>query len=228
MPDVNPKDNQNNISLSLKLEDPVYDADNGIAAALDGKIYTSVKRNHYLIEAYRWIANAITEKFGVEMAAEKLSGLVATQSFTMSSSGTTINQDVLHPFRVTTSGSIIYFRDKKAALDFDVKKFALRGFAIEGDKVYVYLRTAGTLTLQNSGTATLYYIKSDRIDYSSGSEVAVNTAPDITLNAWANDACTYYAAGVAILDQASSIVEPDPSMIEVGNRFIAMALQRLP
>lgn len=225
-----PRDNQNNIILSMKLEDPVggVGIDNGTASVLDGVVYSSVKRNHYLIEAYRWLVSQVFNKYGAEESAERLSGVIGTQVFAMDAAGTSVNRDILYPFRVVVGTTPIFFRDKKSNLDTDVVRYANRAFAMEAEKIYVYLRIAGVMTKQVSGSATLYYLKSPRIDSTSGTEVPTNSLPDITLENWANDACVYYAAGIALLDSASSIVDPDEGMIKIGNRFIAMALQKLP
>lgn len=219
MADTTPRNNQNAVNLGLLLDDATAGADNGIRAAADGKWLTAAKKNYYLHEAYRWILTTIRDP-------QALQGLIATQAITFSSVGVTLNKDYMFPlslYRVSTADS--FNLTKRVSLDDDFMPSLTNFFVIEGGKIYAYVRAAGVLAALNSGSGTFFYMKADRID-SNGADVAVNTAPDTTVDRWALDACVLYAAGRACLDK--SIIDSAPEWMEKGNRFMAAAMEKLP
>lgn len=176
------------------VEDIVTGGDNGIIAATDGKIFSASIVNQRLLEAYAWIVNELVAKLGVPAASLVLSDSIVQQlNFSIASAGTSVNKDYLFPVRLLQSATVFGLKIK-SQLDADLDPYLDNGYAIDGGKIYVYQRVAGTLTLLNTGTATLHYLKADRIDPTTGAEVAVNTTPDITLNSRWHEACIFYAA----------------------------------
>ncbi len=182
MADTTPIINAVNVDLANKLNDPVNNADNGVAVATDGSVFLAVQRNLALCDAMNQLAVRLIGNYGVDGAASKCEGLVATQSITFSSSGTSINKDYIAPLRLVGSATPEFLFRPKATLDLDLDIRIDRAYTIEGGLLYGYIRSAGTLTKQSSGTATFYYIKSDRKSTSTGAPVAYNTAPDTTID----------------------------------------------
>ena len=218
--------NQLSVNLSLVLDDAVSGADNGIAAASDGMWATAVKRNAYLNEAFRWIACAMIDKYGVSAGADYVQGLIATQTPTFSASGTSVNKDYLYPLRLFKTGTgDSFYLSKRASLDDDFMPWITNFYVVEAGKIYAYTRTSGTLAALGSGTGTFYYIKADRVD-TNGADVASNTTPDITLNRRWYDACVLYAASRAAFDK--SVIDNDPAWSDKANRFYVGAMEKLP
>lgn len=226
MADNTPRHNQNQVNLALLLDDATTGADNGIAASTDGMWATAVKKNYYLHEAYRWIADTIIAKFGIASGSDLLQGLISTQSITFSSSGVNLNKDYLYPVRLYKSATTdSFYLSKRASLDDDFMPWITNFYTLEAGKLYAYQRTAGTLSALNGGTGTLYYIKAERLD-SNGADVASNTTPDITLDRRWHDACVLYAASRAALDKG--IIDNDPAWQDKANRFFVAAQEKLP
>jgi len=228
MPDTTPVANQININLSLLLEDAVYDADNGLAAALDGVIYTGVKRNKYVAEAERELVLTLTNRLGYEKATEALQGAMVSTTITTSSSGASVPKNFICPSKLTFSNIDAQYVLTKSKLDQDLDPYLNYGYTISGGKIYFYKRVAGVMTISDAESATFLYFGVQRTDSTTGSDVSVNTAPDIAIDARWNDFLTLYAAARASFDSVSAIADPDPTMVEKGNRFMAMAMEKLP
>ena len=228
MADTTPVQNLNSVNLSLLLDDAVTGGDNGIAAAADGEPFTATKRNAYLHQAYRWLVQKLVESFGITRASDLLPGFVATQDVTFSASGVTLNKNYMFPLRLykASAGGGFMLSKRSSLTDDDFSPFISNFYVIEAGKLYAYQRTSGTLAILAAGTGTLFYLKADRKDVTTGAEVASNTAPDTTVDGWAIDASVYYAAGAACLDK--SIIDNDPEWASKGNRFMAMAMEKLP
>lgn len=226
MADNVPRHSQNAVNLALLLDDATTGADNGIASATDGMWATAVKKNYYLHEAYRWIADTIISRYGLALGADMIQGLISTQTITFASGGVSLNKDYLYPVRLYKSGTTDSFMlSKRASLDDDFMPWITNFYVLEGLKLYAYQRTAGTLAVLASGTGTFYYIKADRLD-TNGVDVAANTTPDTTLDRRWHDACVLYAASRAALDK--SIIDNDPAWQDKANRYYVAAMEKLP
>ena len=223
-----------NVRLANLLDDAVTGSDNGIAAATDGMWCTSTKRNQYLNEAMRYVVLYLfnqaetNEDIGEALAA----GSKKTQAITFSGSGVALNADYLYHAALIDSNKQEYkFVRIKSNLDQDLDPYLDAAYTIEGSttttapKLYAYLRVAGVMTLQSSGTATLYYLFADRLD-SNGVDIAVNTTPDAVIDLRYFDAIVLYAAGRAAFDK--SIIDSDPTWADKGNRYMAQASTLLP
>lgn len=195
MADTTPISNSLNIRVSHVLEDILTaGADNGVTATTNGNAFTYSMRNEALAEAYAYLGQTFVNKF-TPIGAEKLcEGLVATQSVTFSASGTAINKDFIAPIRLIKSTGVIYHQGIKSHFDSDMEPLLDYGFAIEGNKVYGYERAAGVMAVLSTGTATLYYIKADRTNTTTGAVVAANTSPDTTIDPQYHDFLVGYAA----------------------------------
>lgn len=204
MADTTPISNYLNIRISHILEDILtVGADNGVTATTNGNAFTASMRNEKLTEALGYLAKALINKFGSQGVEAQAEGLVATQSVTLASAGTTVNKDFIAPIRLIKSTGLIYHQGIKSHFDSDIEPLLDYGFAIEGNKVYAYERSAGTLSAINSGTATLYYIKNDRVNTSTGAVVATNTAPDTTVDPQWNEFVVMYAAARLATDKGA-------------------------
>lgn len=232
MADTVPVHNQMSVNLSLLCDDAVTGGDNGIAAAADGSWLTAAKRNVYLHSAYRWLVNVLVDSYGIAGAADVIPGFVANQTMVLSATGLAINKNYMYPLRLYKSASPApggaFMLSKRASLDDDFMPFVNVFYAIEAGLLYAYQRDASTQVLNALDTvaAKLFYLKSDRVDATTGTEVAINTAPDTTLDKWATDACLYYAAGRACFDK--SVIDNDPAWADKGNRFFAAATAMIP
>lgn len=165
MADTTPIANQINVDVSRRIDDAVAHTgdDNGQAAARDGIIVSAVLRNQYVNQAARAIATELISRFGAEGAAELADGVTSKFVFTMSSIGVQRPSDFLKAFRLTNAVGTNFVYGNKADWDNDYHPAVKNAYAIEGGRIYVYIRTADVLTLQSSGTATLYYVKAERI-----------------------------------------------------------------
>lgn len=204
MADTTPISNSLNIRISHVLEDILtVGADNGVTASTNGNAFTASMRNEKLTEACGYLAQALLNKLGPKGVEAACEGLVATQSITLASAGTSINKDYIAPIRLIKSTGLIYHQGIKSHFDSDIEPLLDYGFAIEGNKVYAYERSAGVLSAINSGTATLYYIKHDRMNTSSGVTVVVNTAPDTTIDSQFHEFLISYAAARLAQDKGA-------------------------
>lgn len=195
MANTTPISNALNIRVANLLNDtPTAGTDDGATASTDGAMFTATVRNSRLNEAYTWLATQLLNRYGLDKFEQYSQGLIATQSITWASGGTTVNQDFIQPLRVVSTGQPQFLKMPKGFLDIDGDIRINRAYAIEGEKIYGYIRTSGTLTKQSSGTATLYYVKADRRDTTTTADIAVNVAPDTTIDTQWLDACMLYAA----------------------------------
>lgn len=194
-----PISNSLNIRISHILEDILtVGGDDGVTAATNGNAFTAKMRNEKLTEACGYLGQALFAAFGAYGAIKACEGLMATQSVTFYSSGVALNKDFIAPVRLVKSDGSVYKYGLKNEWDADDQFFLNNTYAIEGNKIYAYERSAGTLTLLNSGTGTFYYVKHDRMDTSTGTTVVVNTTPDTTINAqWHEFLIAYAAARLA-------------------------------
>ena len=96
-----------------------------------------------------------------------------------------------------------------------------RAYAIEGEKIYGYIRASGTLTQQSSGTAKLYYVKADRRNTSSTADIAVNVAPDTTVDTQWLDACMLYAVWRLAMDKGAGqwVIIANSVKSEIEHKF---------
>jgi hypothetical protein len=222
MADTTPISNALNIRLGQKLGDPpTAGVDNGATAAVNGVDFTATQRNLALNQAYNELAVRLLATHG-ELAAVMCEGLVATQAVTFAAAGVTINKDYIRYLRLVGSTSLQFVLKSKAFLDNDQDPYIDRAYALEGGKLYAYIRSAGTLTLQSSGTGTFYYIKSDRKSTSTGADVAVNTAPDTTIDQNWLEWCMEYGAWWLAVNKGSD------RWLTLANLFSAQVESKLP
>ena len=197
-------------------------ADDGVTAATNGNAFTAAMRNERLTEALGYLAKTLVNKVGSQGTEAQAEGLVASQSVTLASAGTTLNKDFVAPIRLIKSTGLIYHQGIKSHFDSDIEPLLDYGFAVEGNKVYAYERTAGTLAAVNSGTATLYYIKNDRVNTSTGAAVVVNTTPDTTIDPQWQEFVVMYAAARLAEDKGAGEWQVK------ANKFMEVALRMLP
>ena len=221
MADNVPKKNNLVVRVRNIVGDIVTGGDNGVIAATDGKVFSAAAVNARLNEAFAWIVNQLVQRVGVEAAKIMLSDSIVQQAFTISSSGTQVQYDYLYQVRLIYATNVYAYRTKND-LDADFDPYLDYGFAIDGGKIYVYKRTTGTLTILSSGSAALFYLKSDGIDPSTGSDLAPNTTPDITLNVRWYEPCLLYAAWRLCADKG------DASWLDMAKDFKAQAESFLP
>lgn len=210
MPNTTPISNQLNLNLAGVLDDGITSTgDNGIDANTDGAIFSASKRNQYLAEAYRWLVDEIVARVGMDEAAMLLPGLVITQTFTWSNTGTVINKDYMYPVAVLNGAGTQVFnpRPTRAYLAVDTDPNLDAAYTMDaktgagGIFIFGYQRSAGVLNFLNSTTASLFYFGAPRVDSTTGSNVAVNTTPDVQIDPRWYDACTMYAAFRAAQDK---------------------------
>lgn len=212
-----------NIKIANYLDDPLpVAADDGLTAAQNTSTFLASQRNQAVNESLAWLVQECVNRYGIEQTAEMLQGAIATQSVTFSSAGVTTNKDMKFPYRLIDSSGNVYKRMDRVAATTDDEFFNSYVYSIDGGKLYAYLRTAGTLTLQNSGTGTFYYLKADRKDTTSGADTAVNTAPDTTFDYRFIEAAVWY--GCHLLAQAKGAGE----WLEKNQQFLGLALEKFP
>lgn len=194
MADVTPRSNQLNVNLAQMLSDAVTGSDNGVKSSADGSVFTSAQRNAKLSEGFTWVVNKIVQVVGLMEARTLLGDSLTTQAITFASGGTTVNADYLFPVALLKSDNNEFNLFPRKNLAQDLDPYLDAGYAIEGFKLYAYQRAAGTLSQLTSGTGTFYYLKADRKDTTTGSDIAANTVPDTTMDFKFLDAVMYYAA----------------------------------
>ena len=206
MADTTPISNVLNLNLAIRMNDAIAPSgDNGTDADTDGKIMLDTSRNKYIINASRWLVDKIVGKVGVEKAIPLLQGCVTSQSMTLSSTGVTLNKDYMYPVRLLQSSTIEFeYVDAIADAVIDLFPYKDYVYTISGGKLYAWIRTSGTLTLQNSGSATFYYIGAPRVNSSTGADVAINTAPDLGFDQKFLNAITAYAEFLACSDKGTT------------------------
>lgn len=176
MANTTPISNALNIALANHLGDTVTTgADDGATAATDGTDFSATHRNLILQQAYKELATRLITKFGAKGAGFACEGLVATQAITFASAGTSVNKDYIVPLDLLQTTNMFTVRSK-AFLTQDKDPYTDYAFAVEASKLYGYIRTSGTLTLQSSGTSTLYYIKEDRLAKGTVLSIAIAVA----------------------------------------------------
>lgn len=223
MADNTPVSNVVNIKIANYLDDPLTAAaDNGLTAATNTSMFLAAQRNQALNEALAWIVQELVNRVGPDMASQACQGAVATQAITFAAAGSTVNKDFMYPLRLISTGKPLFTLMSKSDLDADQDFLITRAYTIEGGKLYGYIRSAGTLTLQSSGTATFYYLKADRKNTTTGADVVVNTAPDTTLDFRFMDSVTWYACH--LLAQAKGAGE----WLEKNAQFMKLALEKFP
>lgn len=207
MADNVPVHNKLTVRLANLIDDPVTGGDNGIAAATDGKLFSASIRNQRLHEGYSWIVSELVGRLGLDVACGLLADSITTQNVaSTSASGDTVNKDYLYPVKLVRSTGSIYSLHIKSELDADFDRFLDNGFAIDGNKLYVYQRNSGTglLPIVAGLNVTLHYLKADRLDATTGSDVAVNTAPDTTLNSRWHELALLFAAWRLCVDKGAA------------------------
>ena len=218
MADNIPRHNRMSVDLANILGDPLSGADNGIKAAADGRIATADTRNRRLHEAYSWILEELIKRED-GTARYDIEGLVSTQSFTFSSSGVALKKDFL--VEISLGSSAIFQKRSKDELDRDTDIRINYGYAIENGLIYGYQRSAGTLTILNAGSGTLYYYRADRIDPTTGNDVAINTTPDMGIDRRWMSSCLHYAAYRIAQDKGAA------EWLDKAKTFYAEAYMRL-
>lgn len=200
-----PTSNQLNINLGKLLNDsPTVGGDDGVTASTDGSIVTASQRNSKLIEGFTWVINQIVQLIGMDKARLLLGNSVTTQSITFAVSVVASNKDYLYPVALLDSNNNEFNLHPLKNLKQDLDPFLDAGYAIEGGFIYPYKRTSGTLALVTTGTGLLYYLKADRKVVSTGADVAVNTAPDTTMDYKFLNAAMYYAASRLASEKGSA------------------------
>lgn len=155
--------NQLTVNLANVLDDPLAGADNGIKAAAGGLSFSAAILNQSLAEAYRWLATQLVTKYGVEKATKLCEGIIDTQPLTFATGGTTLNKNYLAPFRMVNSSLPVFVLMSRSDLALDLDPVVSKGYALDNNRLYGYVRTTGTLSIQSSGAGTFYYIKADRV-----------------------------------------------------------------
>jgi hypothetical protein len=160
-----------NVDIARRLDDAVdaLGGDNGVRATSAGTIWKAELRNQYLNAALKAVAVELFNRFGENAIGQIASGFKCTQLITFASGGTTVNANYMYPIRLSDSSGEYKFQVSKAQLDEDLDPYVDRIYVIEGNQLFGYKRSAGTLSQLTSGTATFYYVKADRI-------VTANTA----------------------------------------------------
>lgn len=224
MADTTPVANALHIKLMALLDDNVTaGGDNGLTAATNGGIFTAQVRNNAFNEAYAWIVQEAMKRFGIEGAANAVQGAVKTQAISaFSSSGVTLNKDFIAPIRLVKSDNSVFQYMRKYQFDSDTNPYIDNGFTVENGLIYAYQRTAGVMTILNTGAGTLYYLKADRKSITTGADVAVNTAPDTTLDYAFMDSALWYTAH--LLAHAKGAAE----WTVKADKFLGLALEKFP
>ena len=88
-------------------------------------------------------------------------------------------------------------------LEADVDAYLTNAYTVESGSVFAYSRSNGVMTLNDSGQGTLYYLKADRVDSSTGIDLVQNTGTDTTLDLRWMDWILRYAAKRACEDKGS-------------------------
>jgi hypothetical protein len=88
-------------------------------------------------------------------------------------------------------------------LEADVDAYLTNAYTLEAGKVFAYTRTDGTMAVSDTGQGTLYYLKAERVDDSTGLDLVQNTGTDITLDLRWMDWVIRYAAMRACMDKGS-------------------------
>lgn len=198
MADSFPISNALNVAISVHLGDPVSGADNGIAASSDGVDFSATHRNLILQKAYNELAVRLINLYGAQTASIMCEGIRVQQSITFASGGTSINKDYITSIALLKSDNNEFNLRDLNDLKQDLDPYLDAGYAIEGGKLYAFQRSAGTLSQLTSGTGTLYYIKSDRLDVSTGAVIAVNSTSDTQIDGtWHNFLIEYSAYRLA-------------------------------
>lgn len=187
MANTTPIANAQNIDLANSLNDiPVAGGDDGVTASTSGTVFSASQRNLALSDAYNQLAVRLVGKYGKD-AGMICEGIVTTQTVTFASAGTTINLDYVSPITLLKSDNAEFALFPLNDLKQDRDPYLDAGYALEGGKLYAYQRSSGTLSQLTSGTGTFYYIKADRRSTTTGAPIAVNTAPDTTIDqTWLN------------------------------------------
>lgn len=224
MTNTAPISNVLNIKIANYLDDPLTAAaDNGLTAATNTSTFLASQRNQALNEALAWVVNECVNRYGLERTREMIPGAVSSQAFTANSNGVTLNGDFMYALEVikgTTRPPFTIMSKADLTLDSDI--LVTNAAVIEGGKIYVYIRTAGTLAIQSTGSYTLFYLKADRKSTTDSSDTAVNTLPDTTLDYRFLDATTWYACH--LLAQAKGAGE----WMEKSQHFLALAMEKFP
>lgn len=222
-----PQVNQISVNVARRLDDAVAGGDNGAKAIADGAIWTGALRNQYVNNALRAIANELFNRFGTQWVALYGHGFKGNQSLTFSASGTAVNGDFMYPIKLMDATSEFAFRESLAQLQEDLDPFVDKVYVIEGNLIYGYTRIAGVLTiLDTPSTGTFFYIKADRKDTTTGTDVDPNTAPDTTVGQQFFEAVEFYACGLAWYDKGVS--DNDQEMQAKGLSYQALAMSKLP
>lgn len=192
--------------VSRALEDPVsYTAGGGAATA--GKVYTVAQRQELINRANVYLQSFLYNKFDTDGVKRILQSTVKTASITFASAGTSVASDYNNmPIGLTKDSSTatyVYVQNKLDA-DNDVNKNLSYIFTVEAGKIYVYIRSAGTLTKQSSGTGVFYYLASD--------QVTQNSATDILLSRQFWDVLRDLAVWFALTEKPDPNVKAPPQM----------------
>lgn len=226
MADTTPLINQINVNMAIRMDDAVTGGDNGIKAAADGLHVTSEKRNYYTNNALLWLARQLIARYGPTGVGVVCQGLIGSATVTLGSTGVAIPKNFLAPIHLLKSG-VVYKPLSKADIESDQFYQYNTVYAIEGNTLYAYVRTNGTLGTA-TGTGTLYYVKQDRKDATTGAEAGANTAPDTTVDASYHEALTAYACALACFDKSMLGDDEAERWQTKGNKFMAEALSLLP
>lgn len=199
MANVTPISNALNVAIATHLGDPpTTGATDGETASSDGVDFSATHRNLILQKAYNELAVRLIALYGVQGASAMCEGIRAQQSITFASGGTSINKDYIMQIALLKSDFNEFNLRDLNDLRQDLDPYLDAGYAIEGGKIYAFQRSAGVLSQLTSGTGTLYYIKSDRLDTSTGSALAVNSTSDTSIDAtWHNFLIEYSAYRLA-------------------------------
>jgi hypothetical protein len=200
--------NKMTIELRILLDDIVSGSDDGVKAETNGKDFTASKINQYLLESMKELVKRLVNTYDIDMTADLAPGLIKTQTITLSLSGTDVNKDFMYATGLLVN-SDSFKLESRIKFQQDSEPIIIRGYAIDAGKLYAYVRedvgtpAVYTLNLQESGTATLYYLKADRVNTSTGKDLDINSGTDTTLDMRWRNWVLRYAAQRACEDKGS-------------------------
>lgn len=229
-----PIHNQNIVSLSNEIQDPVTLATVISGSNEDGVKFSKTFREQVMAEAYQWAVEEVLRKVPDKTRAQLLlSGAITTGSLSQVTAGIAVKKDYLETLKVvrSTASTPPYeyiLPSQKAEADMDNLPDAKRVYTIIGGTLYSYTRTNGVLTADNSITLTHYYFKRERISATDGTLGTINAtvnSVDVMLDSRWHPACIQMAAFFAL----SRLGDGDSKALAQGffdraNQLFAMQL----
>lgn len=218
MANIVPLHNKNIVALCRLLEEVPAGGDDGLIASANGDEFTSTLREQYMQWAYTRLPLKYRDALGSAVVEWEFPGLIFEKTSSMASP-VTLNEDVALLLDVRKSGSTsVFLRSGKNSIDQEVDPFKDNVYTVVGKTVTLYRRVSGVYTAWNSGDAIVRYIKSERIDSSTGAVGTANTlvnGGDITIDLKWHQPCVLYAAYFACMEHGGE------DRINMGQRFLS-------